>query len=137
MKTKSKILAIALVSISMSSFLIADTTNNLQNTNFQTENQNNKKISKEDFYAKLNLSKDQKTKLDGFFSEFDKTMKNNSPKSQGTLPEKGTMDKAIDELNVNVKTVLNGSQYETYKKNINSFLMPPGAPPTGEPQQMN
>ena len=131
MKIKSKIVAVALMAISISGISFADT-NSGQNGNFQMENKDIKKISKEDFYAKLDLNNEQKAKLDILFSEFENTMKKNQP-TQGNPPEKGQMEKVVSTLNTKVKAILTDRQYVTYQTYINSYLLPPGPPPGGKP----
>ena len=59
MRTKSKILFMALLTMSLTTF--AETNNNQGfEKNGMEMNQNMKKMSKEDFYAKLNLNAEKK-----------------------------------------------------------------------------
>ena len=125
MRTKSKILFMALLTLSLSTF--AETNNNQgfeKNGIEMTQNQK----SKEDFYAKLNLNADQKKKMDVILNDFDESMRKNKPE-KGSEPPKNGMDNMKKELNTKVKAILDSKQYGIYEKNIDSYLLPPGPPP--------
>ena len=127
MRTKSKILFMALLTMSLTTF--AETNNNQGfEKNGMEMNQNMKKMSKEDFYAKLNLNADQKKKMDVILNDFDETMRKNKPE-KGSEPPKNSMDNMKKELNAKAKAILDDKQYGIYEKNIDSYLLPPGPPP--------
>ena len=127
MRTKSKILFRALLTMSLTTF--AETNNNQGfEKNGMEMNQNMKKMSKEDFYAKLNLNADQKKKMDVILNDFDETMRKNKPE-KGSEPPKNGMDNMKKELNAKAKAILDDKQYGIYEKNIDSYLLPPGPPP--------
>lgn len=127
MRTKSKILFMALLTMSLTAFA---ETNNSQGfeKNGMEMNQNMKKMSKEEFYSKLNLSADQKKKMDVALNDFDETMRKNKHE-KGTEPPKNGMDSMKKELNTKVKAILDDKQYKIYEKNVDSYLLPPGPPP--------
>ena len=127
MRTKSKILFMALLTLSLSAF--AETNNNQSfEKNGMEMTQNQKKMSKEDFYAKLNLNADQKKKMDVILNDFDESMRKNKLE-KGSEPPKNGMDNMKKELNTKVKAILDSKQYGIYEKNIDSYLLPPGPPP--------
>ncbi len=127
MRTKSKILFMALLTMSLTAFA---ETNNSQGfeKNGMEMNQNMKKMSKEEFYSKLNLSADQKKKMDVALNDFDETMRKNKPE-KGTEPPKNGIDSMKKKLNTKVKAILDDKQYKIYEKNVDSYLLPPGPPP--------
>ena len=127
MRTKSKILFMALLTMSLTSF--AETNNNQGfEKNGMEMTQNQKKLSKEDFYAKLNLNGDQKKKMEVILNDFDESMRKNKLE-KGSEPPKNGMDNMKKELNTKVKAILDSKQYGIYEKNIDSYLLPPGPPP--------
>ena len=127
MRTKSKILFMALLTMSLTSF--AETNNNQGfEKNGMEMTQNQKKLSKEDFYAKLNLNADQKKKMEVILNDFDESMRKNKLE-KGSEPPKNGMDNMKKELNTKVKAILDSKQYGIYEKNIDSYLLPPGLPP--------
>lgn len=99
------------------------------------ESQN--KLTKEQFYAKLNLSTEQKQKLDVILSDFEKSMKKEPPKndSSSNKPKldndnmKKEIDEKMAELSNKAKVILNKTQYESFEKNLKDYLLPPGPPP--------
>ena len=127
MRTKSKILFMALLTMSLTSF--AETNNNQGfEKNGMEMTQNQKKLSKEDFYAKLNLNADQKKKMEVILNDFDESMRKNKLE-KGSEPPKNGMDNMKKELNTKVKAILDSKQYGIYEKNIDSYLLPPEPPP--------
>lgn len=123
---KSKFLAIGLllVAMSVSSNAATNNTQNNQN-NLKPMNQMDSKSNKEELYAKLSLTTEQKIKLDSIFNEFENNMKNNPPKNGGEPPKKEDMDAKIDALNLKVKAILSEAQFEIYKTSSKSLFMPP------------
>ena len=99
------------------------------------ESQN--KLTKEQFYAKLNLSTEQKQKLDVILSDFEKSMKKEPPKNDNSSTKpimdndsmKKEMDEKMTELSNKAKAILNKTQYENFEKNLKDYLLPPGPPP--------
>lgn len=87
------------------------------------------KISKEEFYKKLNLSDEQETKLDTILKKFDDNMKLNSPEKGGSPPKKENMDKLFDSLESEAKKILNDNQFNIFKSLLPSYMAPPGPPP--------
>ena len=117
----------ALLTMSLTSF--AETNNNQGfEKNGMEMTQNQKKLSKEDFYAKLNLNADQKKKMEVILNDFDESMRKNKLE-KGSEPPKNGMDNMKKELNTKVKAILDSKQYGIYEKNIDSYLLPPGLPP--------
>lgn len=87
------------------------------------------KISKEEFYKKLNLSDEQKSKLDTILKKFDDNMKSNSPEKEGSPPKKENMDKLFDSLESEAKKILSDNQFNIFKSLLPSYMAPPGLPP--------
>ena len=94
MRTKSKILFMALLTMSLTSF--AETNNNQGfEKNGMEMTQNQKKLSKEDFYAKLNLNADQKKKMDVILNDFDESMRKNKLEKGSEPPAKSLIPKNL------------------------------------------
>ena len=127
MRTKSKILFMALLTLSLSTFAETNSNQGFEKNGMKMS-QNQKKMSKEDFYSKLNLNADQKKKMDVILNKFDESMRKNKPE-KGTEPPKNGMDNMKKELNAKVKVILDNKQYAIYEKNIDNYLLPPGPPP--------
>lgn len=87
------------------------------------------KITKEDFFTKLNLNTEQKTKIEAILQEFDDNMKKNVPGKESSPPKKEDMDKIFINLESKVKSVLTEAQFATFKSLLQSYLAPPGPPP--------
>lgn len=127
MRTKSKILFMALLTLSLSTFAETNSNQGFEKNGMEM-NQNQKKMSKEDFYSKLNLNADQKKKMDVILNDFEETMRKNKPE-KGSEPPKNGMDNMKKELNTKAKVILDNKQYAIYEKNIDNYLLPPGPPP--------
>ena len=76
MRTKSKILFMALLTLSLSTFAETNSNQGFEKNGMEMS-QNQKKMSKEDFYSKLNLNADQKKKMDVILNDFEETMRKN------------------------------------------------------------
>lgn len=87
------------------------------------------KITKEEFFTKLNLSTEQKTKLEAILQEFDETMKKNAPGKDSTPPKKEDMDKIFATVEAKAKLILSDAQFDTFKSLLQSYLAPPGPLP--------